>query len=85
MSEPAHVGFIVYGARISVIGMAIWVFYLQGKQAAVDTMLALLCYVGVVDGYVCWREGVAGRAVERVLVGGVVAGWGVLGLTARPT
>ena len=83
VSPPAHACFIISGARISALGMALWVFYLQDKLAAVDTVLALLFYVGAVDGYVCWREGESGKAVFRFLSGVVIGGWGALSLTAR--
>ncbi|EXJ67066.1 uncharacterized protein A1O5_09712 [Cladophialophora psammophila CBS 110553] len=85
ISEPAHTSFIISGARVSALGMAIWVFYLQGKLAAVDTILALLLYVGGADAYVCWQEGVPMSAIFRAVSGIVIGGWGMLGLTARQT
>ncbi len=60
-----------------------WIFYLQGKFAAVDTVLSLLLYVGAVDAYVCWLEGMPGKAVFRGVSGLVIGGWGFLGLTAQ--
>ena len=81
-SQPAQACFILYGARATCLGAAIWIFYLQGKLQAVDTILALQGYVGAVDAYVCWKEGVPKKAVGRALIGLVVAGWGLLGLTA---
>jgi len=45
------------GAGTSALGMAIWVFYLQGKLVAVNTILVLQAYVSAVDGYVQWQEG----------------------------
>ena len=50
---------------------------------AVDTILSLMLYVAMVDGWVCWQEGVPGRAVFRLCAGVVVGGWGLLGLTSR--
>ncbi|KAJ7148811.1 hypothetical protein C8R43DRAFT_1129033 [Mycena crocata] len=82
-SQPAHTSFIVSGARTSALGMAIWIFYLQGKLAAVDTILATMLYVGAVDGYVSWQEGVIGNALFRTASGVLIGGWGLLGLTAR--
>ncbi|KIW89011.1 uncharacterized protein Z519_10496 [Cladophialophora bantiana CBS 173.52] len=44
-SEPTHASFVISRARVSALEMAIWVFNLQGKLAAVDTILgtAPLC------------------------------------------
>ena len=56
--------------------------YLQGKLATVDTILALLGYVDAVNGYVCWQEGVPGKATFRAMVGVIIGGWGALGLAA---
>jgi hypothetical protein len=60
-----------------------WTFYLRNDFKALDTMLALLLYVGVVDGYVCWQEGAQGRAVFRLGCGFVISIWGFAGLTSR--
>lgn len=38
--------------------------------------------VGLADGYVCWQEGVPGRAVFRLASGLVIAAWGWFGMTA---
>lgn len=81
-SQPAQACFAVYGARATCLGMAIWVFYLQGKLQAVDTILALQSYVMAVDTYVCWKEGVPKKAVFRAVTGILVGGWGLLGLTS---
>ncbi|KAJ7781008.1 hypothetical protein B0H16DRAFT_1496820 [Mycena metata] len=35
VSQPAQASFVISGARGSVIGMAMWIFYLQGKLKAV--------------------------------------------------
>ena len=84
MSPQAHACFTVYGSRMSALGMAIWIFYLKGNFEAVDTILALIgWYCGAVDGYVCWQQGVPGKAIFRMTAGFLVGGWGMLGLTAR--
>jgi hypothetical protein len=73
----------VYGTRATIHGAALWIFYLQGNLEAVDTNLALLLWVGFMDGYICWQEGAPKHAWKR-LVGGLFFGvWGLLGLTAR--
>lgn len=59
------------------------IMYLRGDYVAVDIIMALLVYVGLVDGYVCWREGEMGSAVFRATSGIVIGTWGALGLTSR--
>jgi hypothetical protein len=82
-SQPAQACFTLYGARATCLGMAIWIFYLQGKLKSADTILALQGYVAAVDAYICWQEGVPKKAIFRALVGVIVGGWGALGLTSR--
>lgn len=66
--EPAQAVFPIYGSRVQIHGLCIWIFYLQGNLAVVDTLLAVLVYAGMVDWWICRREGVPGR-------GGSWAGW----------
>jgi hypothetical protein len=66
----------------TALGLALTMFYAQGKQVDFDTILPLLCYVGLVNGYVCWREGVPGRGVFRAISGVVIGAWGLFGLTS---
>ncbi|KAF2830923.1 hypothetical protein CC86DRAFT_367550 [Ophiobolus disseminans] len=69
--------------RTTVIGIALWTFYLQGKFEAVDTLLFILgAYLGAIDAYVCVKEGVTGKAWFRGLSGAVIAGWGWCGMMA---
>lgn len=82
-SPIAQACFLLDSARLSVLGMAQLVFYLRGQYQAVDTIMALLVYVGLVDGYVCWREGEPGAAIFRATCGIVIGAWGALGLTSR--
>ncbi|KAI9644960.1 hypothetical protein NHQ30_006995 [Ciborinia camelliae] len=82
VSKPAQSIMILSSARISAIGIALFTFYFQGKYTAVDTVLATLGYVGLVDGYVCWCEGVPNKAVFRFLSGVLISAWGWLGMTA---
>ncbi|KAJ9144139.1 hypothetical protein NKR23_g6198 [Pleurostoma richardsiae] len=82
-AKPAHACFVISGARISSLGTAIWIFYLRGDLSAVDTIMALLGYVGVVDGYVCWREVVPSKAVFRAFMGIMIGGWGLLEVSSR--
>ncbi|KAF6835096.1 hypothetical protein CPLU01_04574 [Colletotrichum plurivorum] len=82
-STIAQSCFVLDGARLSVLGLAQLVFYLRGQYQAVDTVMALLVYIGLVDGYVCWREGAPGAALFRATSGVVIGAWGALGLTSR--
>jgi hypothetical protein len=68
--------------RNVTLGAAIWLLYLQGKLAAVDTVLGCLGIIGVVDMWVCWREREIGTALFRGANALFFAGWGILGLTA---
>ncbi|KAL4877416.1 hypothetical protein BJY04DRAFT_198326 [Aspergillus karnatakaensis] len=83
ISKPAQSVMILQGGRITALGLALWTFYIQGKLEEFDTILAILGYVGLVDGYVCWKEGVPGKAVFRTVSGLVIAAWGFAGLTSR--
>jgi hypothetical protein len=56
VSQPAHVCFIISGVQISALEMAMWIFYLQGKLTAMDTILILMGYAGV-GGWVCLLAG----------------------------
>jgi hypothetical protein len=81
ISKPAQSVMVVASARITAIGLSLWAFYLQGKLKEFDTILTILGYVGLVDGWVCWKEGVPGSGVFRAASGLVIAAWGWWGLT----
>ena len=81
ISKPAQAVMITSSARITAIGMALFTFYFQGTLEAVDTVLAIIGYVGLVDGYVCWREGVPDKSVFRTASGLLIAAWGWYGMT----
>ncbi|KAL3463910.1 hypothetical protein BJX64DRAFT_286872 [Aspergillus heterothallicus] len=82
-AKPAHPVMVVASARTTVLGLILWTFYEQGKLVEFDTVLAILgTYVGAVDGWVCWNEGMRGKAVLRAVSGGVIGFWGVKGLTS---
>jgi hypothetical protein len=69
--------------RTTCIGLALWTFYLQGKLEVMDTLLVLLGgWVGAIDAWVCWKEGVPEKAVFRGCSGLLIAAWGWLGMTA---
>lgn len=73
--------FPIYGSRAQIHGLCIWIFYLQGKLDVVDTLLAVLVYAGIVDWYICWREGMPG--LWRFAAGLTLFIWGTLGMTAK--
>ncbi|KAH8812572.1 hypothetical protein F5884DRAFT_313054 [Xylogone sp. PMI_703] len=81
-SRAAHLGFMVYGARATIIGVAMWISFFRGEYGVVDTLMALNLYGCAVDAYVSWVEGQNEKAWFRGLLGVFVGGWGLLGLTA---
>ena len=82
ISKAAQSIMIISSARTTAIGLSLFTFYFQEKLAAVDTILAILGYVGLVDGYVCWLEDVPSKAVLRTVSGALIAAWGWFGMTA---
>jgi hypothetical protein len=81
-SKTAHPVHTVGSSRISATGIAIWALYLSGHFEAVDIVLASLAWIAVVDSYVCLQEGLPGKAIFRGVSAGVIAIWGMLGMTA---
>lgn len=82
-SKPAQAVMIVSSGRITAIGLSLFAFYFQGKLVEVDTVLTILgAYVGLVDGYVCLREGVPNKAIFRTASGLAIAAWGWFGMTS---
>ncbi|KAI9699180.1 MAG: hypothetical protein M1820_007259 [Bogoriella megaspora] len=81
-SQPAQAVMVTQSARITAIGMSIFTFYYQGNFAAVNTMLTILGYVGLVDGYVCWCEGMPNKGVFRLVSGLLIAACGWFGMAA---
>ncbi|KAG6362839.1 hypothetical protein INS49_007933 [Diaporthe citri] len=82
-SVPAQTTMFIASSRISTIGMIIFALYGQGNLAAVDTVLAVMgLYVGVMDGYFCWREGRPKMGLFRSAGAFTVAAVGLAGCTA---
>lgn len=75
---------IVGQARLSVIGLALFVFYARGQLEVVDTILAILgFYAGLVDSWTVWRTGSPPSwALFRLVSSWMVGVWGVVGGTA---
>jgi hypothetical protein len=80
-SEAAQTIFIIYSSRMTVMGLALYAFYYRRLYSAIDILMLCLGWAGVIDGYVCWMEGVPGRAVFRASAGVIIAGLGALKLT----
>jgi Domain of unknown function (DUF4267) len=82
-SKAAQTMMIVSSARTSALGIAMFVFHYQQKYEVVDMLLIILgAYVGLVDGYVAWNEGIPKRGVFRFTAGLLIAAWGWFGMHA---
>lgn len=82
-SAPAQTTMFIASSRISTIGMIIFALYGQENLAAVDTVRAVMgLYVGVMDGYICWREGRPKMGLFRSASAFMVAAVGMAGYTA---
>jgi hypothetical protein len=68
-------------SRVTTIGLAIWGIYLGGHLEAVDTVLACIGWMAVIDGVVCAKHGAPGSARLRATYQSVVALCGLLGMT----
>lgn len=81
-SPAAQSVFVSGSVRTTVFGVLVWVFYLQRKLEAVDTVnLTMGIWLGLADSYVRWMAGVPGQAVFKATAGLLIAGWGAAGLT----
>ncbi|KAK2800366.1 hypothetical protein FQN49_008931, partial [Arthroderma sp. PD_2] len=82
ISKEAQAVMITGSGRTSALGLALFTFYSQGKLREVDTIMIILAYLGLVDGYVCWREGVPGRGLFRAASGLLIGAWGWFSMTS---
>lgn len=81
-SRPAQPVMVLCSARTTTLGLLMFIFYRQGRFEDVDTVMSVMgAYLGLVDSYVCWKEGMPGKAVFRCVSGIVIAGLGLIGLT----
>ena len=69
-------------ARLSSVSAALLVLYSRQQYEAMDVVFGCFAWVGVVDAYVCWKEGIPGTAVVRAGLAAMVSLWGCLGMTA---
>jgi hypothetical protein len=72
----------IEGSRITTISLAIWGIYLGGPLEAMDTLLACIGWMAVIDGVVCAKDGQPRSARSRATYQSVVAMWGLLGMTS---
>ncbi|KAK4148593.1 hypothetical protein C8A00DRAFT_38832 [Chaetomidium leptoderma] len=73
--------FTLCSGRTTTLGLILFTFYFQNKFPEVDTVMTILgAYVRAVDGYVFYREGVSGKALQRALSGFAIAAWGWFGM-----
>ncbi|KAM5439824.1 hypothetical protein MferCBS31731_004234 [Microsporum ferrugineum] len=82
VSKEAQSVMVSGSGQTTALRLVLFAFYFQGKFREVDTIMVILAYLGLVDGYVCWREGVPGTALFRATSGLLIAGWGWFGLTS---
>ncbi|EZG06236.1 hypothetical protein H106_04021 [Trichophyton rubrum CBS 735.88] len=82
VSKEAQAIMITASGRTTALGLALFTFYSQNKLREVNTIMFILGYLGLVDGYVCWREGVPGKAVFRTVSGLLIAAWGWFSMTS---
>ncbi|KAF3492348.1 uncharacterized protein GIQ15_01865 [Arthroderma uncinatum] len=82
ISKEAQAVMITGSGRTTALGLVLFTFYSQGKFREVDTIMVILAYLGLVDGYVCWREGAPGKALFRAASGMLIAAWGWFGMTS---
>jgi hypothetical protein len=76
-APAAHSPWILYTSRIHAIGIMMLIFFAQGNYAAVDMLMTFLGLFGVVDVWVCLREGVPEKAWKRGLAALVVGLYGI--------
>jgi hypothetical protein len=81
-SPAAHSPWILYTSRIHAIGIMSLIFHARGDYEAVDTVMGTIGVFGLVDGWVCWKEGVLGTALWRSVVSLGVGVYGALGGTS---
>ncbi|ORY03128.1 hypothetical protein BCR34DRAFT_573671 [Clohesyomyces aquaticus] len=70
------------GSRITTIGLAMWGIYLGGHLEALDILISCIGWMAVVDGVVLSKDGVPGKARQRLLYQSVIAIWGLLRMTS---
>lgn len=77
-SLEAQSTFIIYSSRMTFMGLALYTLYFRRMYSAMDSIMLLLGWAGVVDGHIYWKEDVSGKAVFRLLSSIVVAALGAV-------
>lgn len=72
-----HVG----NARTACLGILMFTFYAQRRYEVVDTFLIATGYLGIVDCYILWSEGLLSTGVFRLLSSSGFAVLGAVGFT----
>lgn len=76
-----HVG----NARTACLGILMFIFYFQRRYDVLDTFLVVSAsYLGVVDCYLLWTQGLGSMGVFRLLSSSVFAALGAAGFTQGP-
>jgi len=76
-----HVG----NARTACLGILMFTFYAQRRYDVLDIFLMGTGYLGLVDCYILWNEGLPGTGLFRLLSSSVFAALGLVGFTQGPT
>ncbi|KAF4548416.1 Hypothetical protein D9617_28g065220 [Elsinoe fawcettii] len=71
-------------ARVSAMGLGIWAMYFAGHTKAIDVFMSSFIYIGIVDGWICYQEGVTGAALFRLISSTAVSLIGFMKVTGGP-
>ncbi|KAF2756326.1 hypothetical protein EJ05DRAFT_501825 [Pseudovirgaria hyperparasitica] len=83
LSKEAQAIMVLSSARGTVVGLSMFMLYFRERFVEFDMVMATLgLYVGAVDAWICWREGMPSKAVFRGVSGALIAAWGLAGMTA---
>ncbi|KAI0438937.1 hypothetical protein F4803DRAFT_533182 [Xylaria telfairii] len=84
-SREGQIVYYGHSMRTSTLGLLVFVFYLQGDLAAVDTTMAIMgLYCGFADVLLLWYHGNRSKVPVRFLSVSLIAAWGFAGMTAGP-
>lgn len=81
-SPPAQLYSTIDGSRCITLGVLLWLFYLQGNLAAVDTVLVCCGAIqGGLTGWINWVHGSTMMAIAHWVAGVFYIWWGLNGMT----
>jgi hypothetical protein len=79
-----HPVMVTASARTTALGALMFVFYIRGDVAAVDTIIALFgAYGGLMDWYALRGLEDQNKAVFRLISGLAIGAWGFFGMSSR--